>query len=116
MDERLTLDEAEALAQRVLRANGCDGANARAVAANMVRAERDGALSHGLFRLPGHVALLRAGVVNGRAVPSLTHTTPSALIADADLGFAPRTYPLALPALIEAARAQGMAALGIRRC
>ncbi|MEM1346433.1 MAG: Ldh family oxidoreductase, partial [Pseudomonadota bacterium] len=40
----------------------------------------------------------------------------SALIADADLGFAPRTYPLALPALIEAARAQGMAALGIRRC
>ncbi len=48
----LTLDEVRDLTSRCLRANGCDAANADAVADVIHNAERDGAKSHGLFRLP----------------------------------------------------------------
>jgi delta1-piperideine-2-carboxylate reductase len=42
-----------------LRAAGCDHPNAAAVAGTLVAAERDGATSHGLFRLPGYLASLQ---------------------------------------------------------
>jgi len=50
---RMTLDECRGLATEVLRQNGCDQANADAIDATVTAAERDRALSHGLFRLPG---------------------------------------------------------------
>ena len=56
---RLSLDEIERLAHECLRANGCDDANAGAVARTITAAERDGSPSHGLFRLPGYVAALK---------------------------------------------------------
>ena len=68
-DTHLSLEEVEALARGCLTANGCDQANAETVAATVTAAERDGAASHGLFRIPGYVAALRSGKVNGRAKP-----------------------------------------------
>jgi len=67
----MTLEEAVALARRVLIAHGCDEINAAAVAANMAAAERDTARSHGLFRLPNHVRHLQEGAANGTARPRL---------------------------------------------
>lgn len=110
-----TLDEVEELAAGVLSAHGCDAENAASVAATMRAAERDGSASHGLFRLPGHVALLKAKVVNGHAKPTLEPLAPSALRVRGDDGFAPRALAVGVPALTEMARAQGVAALALTR-
>ena len=65
----LTLAEIEALALNVFRAQGCDEDNTAALARTVTTAERDGSVSHGLFRVPGYVASLRSGKVNGSAKP-----------------------------------------------
>ena len=54
----LSLNTVFELANRCLLVNGCNMENAEAVAATILAAERDGASSHGLFRLPGYVASL----------------------------------------------------------
>ena len=54
-DVTLSLDEVRDLATRALLANGCNQANADAVADTVTAAERDGCKSHGLFRIPGLV-------------------------------------------------------------
>ena len=110
----LTLADVEDLAARVLGAHGCDPANAQAVAANMTAAERDGAKSHGLFRLPAHVRHLDEGVANGRAAPVLSRPAPALVQVEGARAFAPVAHRAGLEALAETARAQGIAALAIR--
>ena len=48
----LTLDEIFVLAKKTLLANGCDDETASILSDLIRNAERDGSLSHGLFRLP----------------------------------------------------------------
>ena len=55
----LTLDEIHDLAHGAMTANGCNEANAAALADIVMRAERDGSHSHGLFRIPGYVKALK---------------------------------------------------------
>ena len=112
---RLSLSEVHELAHRALAANGCDEPNARAVADTVTAAERDGAKSHGLFRIPGYVRSLRNGKINGRAAPVVRRLGPCIVQVDGDRGLAPLALELGRPALIEAARDTGMAALAIRR-
>ena len=112
---RLTLDEVHELAVRALAANGCDGRNAAAVARIVTAAERDGAKSHGLFRIPGAVGSLRNGKINGRANPQVRRIGPCVVVVEGDRGLAPLAIELGRPPLVETARAQGMAALAIRR-
>ncbi|MEO1495399.1 MAG: Ldh family oxidoreductase [Pseudomonadota bacterium] len=111
----LTLAEVTDLATRALMANGCNEANAAAVARNMTAAERDGCKSHGLFRVPGYVKSLRAGKIDGQAMPVVTHTGPCVVTVEGHGGLAPLAQEMGRQPLIEAARAQGMAALAIRR-
>lgn len=65
----LTLSEIYDLAYQCLRNNGCNDENAAATARTISAAERDGAISHGLFRLPGYITSLRSGKVNGHELP-----------------------------------------------
>lgn len=109
---RLTLDEGRALAIRALEANGCDGANAAAVTDNMMRAEADICASHGLFRLPWHVATLKAGKANGKAKPRVEKLAPAVIRVHGDRGFAPLGQEIGLPVLAELARENGIAAMG----
>lgn len=110
----LTLDEIHDLARSCLLATGCDDANAAAAARTIAAAERDGAVSHGLFRLPGYLASLRSGKVNGSARPSETTLTPAAIRLDGDRGFAPLAIEYGIPLLADAARTSGVAVLLIR--
>jgi len=48
----LSLKEIYDLALKTLKNNGCDELNAEAVAHTVTNAERDGSVSHGLFRIP----------------------------------------------------------------
>lgn len=111
----MTVDEIRALARETLLANGCDEANAGAVAENMARAERAGAVSHGLFRLPGHIATLKNGRANGKANPTLERLGPATLRVHGDGGFAPLALERGLDPLAEAARDMGVAVLAIVR-
>ncbi len=112
-DIGMTLEEIGGLSRRVLRANGASEEQAEAVAAIVTRAEADECRSHGIYRLPGYVAALRSGRVNGVARPSVTAVTPSLIRVDGDRGFAPLASEAGRPALIAAARAYGMAAMAV---
>ena len=61
----MTISEIYNLAKKAMLFNGCDELNADAVASTVSLAERDGSISHGLFRIPGYVASLRSKKVNG---------------------------------------------------
>jgi delta1-piperideine-2-carboxylate reductase len=99
------------LVGRILTQAGLSAHNAAVVAHVVVAAERDGTTSHGLFRLPGYLATMRSGWVDGHAVPSLIKVAPSLLLADARNGFAQVALMAAREQLTAMARAQGMAAL-----
>jgi len=107
----LTLEDARSLAVQCLSANGCDDANAQAVADRMVQAERDVCQSHGLFRLPWYVAGVKSGRVNGTASPSVEQIAPAVVKVDGDNGYAPLGQRLAHEPLAACARENGIAAL-----
>lgn len=110
----LTVDEIYELAFECLTRAGCNEANASSAARTISTAERDGAVSHGLFRLPGYLASLRSGKVNGHASPREEHLTPAAIRLDGDNGFAPLAIEYGTPRLAEAAEQSGVAVLLIR--
>ena len=110
----MTVDEIYELTEQCLLANGCNQENAAAAARTISTAERDGAISHGLFRLPGYVKSLRSGKVNGHAKPKIEQLTPAAIRLDGDNGFAPLAIEVGTPLLAEAAAKTGVAVLTIR--
>ena len=109
----LSLNEIYSLAKNVMLANGCDTANAEALADIICRAESDGSHSHGLFRVPGYVKALRSGKVDGEAKPTIRHLTPAVLQVDGHGCFAPLAQAVGLPALAEATAKIGIAALSL---
>jgi delta1-piperideine-2-carboxylate reductase len=111
----LTLDEIYALARTALLRAGSSEEMAGAVADTVMRAERDGSLSHGLFRIPGYVASLNSGKVNANADPKVESVTPVMIRCDADNGYAPLAHARCLGAVAEAAGQYGVAMLSIVR-
>ena len=67
----LTLDEIFDLAKKTLLANGCNDETASILSDLIRNAERDGSLSHGLFRLPAYVSGLKSGKINGKGKPEI---------------------------------------------
>ena len=111
----LGLDEIYRLAKAALSMAGADEANADAVATTVTNAERDGAMSHGLFRIPGYVTTLKSGKVNGAADPRPEHVSPVILRCDAQNGHAPLALARCMGPLAEAAKQYGIAALALTR-
>ena len=109
----LSLNEVYSLAKNVMLANGCDTANAEALADIICRAERDGSHSHGLFRVQGYVKALRSGKVDGKAKPMIRHLTPAVIQVEGHGCFAPLAQAVGLPALTEATEKIGIAALSL---
>lgn len=87
---------------------------ARVLADNCARAERDGAHSHGVFRIPGYVSTLDSGWVNGQAVPVVEDVASGFVRVDAANGFAQPALAAARPLLVAKARSAGIAVLAIR--
>ncbi len=109
----LTLGDIEKLAREVFTKNGCDKTNTAALVQTVVAAECDGAMSHGLFRVPGYIASLRSGKVRGDANPRVENTTPALIRVDGDNGFTPLSIKRGIPALTTAAKTVGIAAMTI---
>tara|TARA_B100000029_G_scaffold18206_1_gene18473 strand:- start:101 stop:1105 length:1005 start_codon:yes stop_codon:yes gene_type:complete len=109
----LSLDEIYDLAKKTLVSNGCDEENANILSDTIMRAERDGSHSHGLFRLPAYVAALKSKKVNGKARPEIKKISPSVIKVLGNNAFAPMVLKVGLPELIKLAKETGVAVLAI---
>ena len=109
----LSLEQTRQLAVDALSANGCNDANANAIADTITSAERDLCHSHGLFRLPGYIASLKSGKVNGNSNPSVKQLAPAVLQTDGDDGYAPLALKTARDPLVERVKESGIAAMSI---
>jgi len=109
----LTLDEIFELAKKTLLTNGCDEETATILADLIMKAERDGSLSHGLFRLPAYVSGLKSGKINGKARPEVKKMSPSVIKVLGNNCLAPMVLNKGLPELIRTAKENGVAVLAI---
>jgi delta1-piperideine-2-carboxylate reductase len=114
-DERIRYDELVALLATIFRRHGCADRVAQLLAENMASAERDGAKSHGIFRMPGNLGSLDSGWVDGRAEFDIEDVAPGVLRADGHNGFTLPVLAAARGRLIEKARVNGIALLTIRK-
>jgi len=111
----LSLEEIYNLAKKTLLANGCDEETASVLADLIMKAERDGSLSHGLFRLPAYVAGLKSGKINGKARPEVKKISPSVIKVLGNNCLAPMVLNKGLPELIKLAKETGVAVLAITK-
>ena len=109
----LTLNEIYNLANKTLLANGCDEETSNILSDLIMKAERDGSLSHGLFRLPAYISGLKSGKINGKSRPVVSKITSSVIKVDGKNCLAPMVLEKGNPELIKAARENGIAVLAI---
>ncbi len=109
----LTLDEIFELAKKTLLDNGCDEETAKVLADLIMKAERDGSLSHGLFRLPAYVSGLKSGKINGKARPEVKKISPCVIKVLGNNCLAPMVLNKSIPELVKAAKENGVAVLAI---
>ena len=109
----LSLEDIYNLANKTLLTNGCDEETSNILSDLIMKAERDGSLSHGLFRLPAYIAGLKSGKINGKNRPKVSKITPSVVKVDGNNCLAPMVLNKSLPELIKAAKENGVAVLSI---
>ncbi|KJK04005.1 MULTISPECIES: Ldh family oxidoreductase [Pseudomonas] len=110
---QIAFADLQALLQRIFVRHGTSEAVARDLAFNCASAQRDGAHSHGVFRIPGYVSTLASGWVNGQAEPAVSDVASGYVRVDAKGGFAQPALAAARPLLVEKARSAGIAVLAI---
>lgn len=110
---RISLEEAYELAEAACRRAGYAPAHAAAIARTVTAAERDRAVSHGLFRVPFYVRALAEADASPDAEPVFSETAPAVIRADAGNAFAPLALERGTPRLAERARELGVAALSL---
>ncbi|AYD03574.1 Ldh family oxidoreductase [Neorhizobium sp. NCHU2750] len=111
----LPYSELVSLLEAIFIAHGVSTSNARILAENCAGCERDGSLSHGIFRMAGYVSSLDSGWVDGQAVPEVEDVGPSFVRVDAKGGFTQPAFFAGKPLLIEKVKQTGVAVLAIRR-
>ncbi len=109
----LSLDEIFDLAKKTLLSNGCDDETASILADLIRNAERDGSLSHGLFRLPAYVSGLKSGKINGKGKPEVKKISASVIKLQGNNCLAPVVLNKGIPELIKSAKENGVAVLAI---
>jgi len=109
----LTLEKIFDLTKKTLLANGCDDETSDILSDFIMRAERDGSLSHGLFRLPAYINGLKSGKINGKARPDIKKVSPNIIKINGNNCLAPMVLSKGIPELIKAAKETGVAVLAI---
>jgi len=115
MTIRIDYDELVHLLAAMFRRHGCSDHVALLLAENMAGAERDGAESHGLFRIAGNLGSLDSGWVDGKAEFTIEDVAPGMLRADGRNGFTLPVLAAAHDALVAKARQNGIALLTVRK-
>jgi (2R)-3-sulfolactate dehydrogenase (NADP+) len=111
----LPLADAIALVTAALERCRTRADNAAVVARALVCAEADGLKGHGLVRVSSYAGQAKAGKVDGFAAPVTSRPAPGVLAIDAANGFAYPALDLAIAALPDIARQQGVVVAPIRR-
>ncbi|KQM81819.1 oxidoreductase [Sphingomonas sp. Leaf23] len=109
----MTLDAVRAYARATLTRVGLAPAHVAAVAETIVAGERDGCGAHGLYRLLVAAYSVGCRVVVPDAVPVLDRRAGGVVRVDGRGGFAQLAFDTGRDALVDAARANGIAALAI---
>ena len=115
MKNSLSVREINNLVKETLINGGSCIEQAEAVAETISRAEQDGSVSHGLFRLPGYFNSLKSGKVNLNPNPSLHKVSKAVLKCNGDRSFAPLIHKLYLNELIQSTKEIGIGVLSIQR-
>ncbi|MEG0858746.1 MAG: Ldh family oxidoreductase [Pseudomonas sp.] len=110
---QIAFADLQALLQRIFVRHGTSETVARALAFNCASAQRDGAHSHGVFRIPGYVSTLASGWVDGKAVPEVEDVASGVVRVDAKGGFAQPALAAARELLVAKVRSAGIAVLAI---
>ncbi len=110
---QIAFADLQALLHRIFVLNGTSDAVAASLAYNCASAQRDGAHSHGVFRIPGYVSTLASGWVDGQAVPVVEDVASGFVRVDAGGGFAQPALAAARALLVKKARSAGIAVLAI---
>ncbi len=87
--------------------------NAGPIATVVMQAERDGSLSHGIFRIPSYVTTLQSGYVDAKAVPIVVDLATSVVKVDAGNGFAQPAIQAGKTLLLKKVKDTGIAAMAI---
>ena len=109
----LELDEIYNLAKNTFLNSGCDDETATIMADLVTKAEKDGSLSHGLFRVPAYVAGLKSGKINGKGKPDIKKISASVIKANGNNCLAPVVLKKSIPELVKLAKESGVAILAI---
>jgi len=105
----------EQVTRDVFAGHGVPAGDAAWVATLLVRANLRGHDSHGVIRVPHYVRALRAGEVNPTPEITVERETPTTAAVDGDLGFGQVVARRGVAVAIDKARAQGLAAVTLRR-
>lgn len=111
---RLPFAELTGRLASIFEEGGCSGETARTLASHCASAERDGQLSHGVFRLPGYLAILESGWADGRVTPIVEDAAPGLVRVDGRNGFTQSALAAGRALLVEKAGTCGIAAMAIR--
>ncbi|MQB12323.1 Ldh family oxidoreductase [Agrobacterium sp. ICMP 6402] len=111
---RVEFDALKSLLLQIFLKHGTSQTVADILAANCAGCERDGAISHGIFRIPGYLASLDTGWVDGKAEPEISVVSPSFIRIDARNGFAQPALAVAADAIDAAVEATGIAVVATR--
>ncbi len=87
---------------------------ARILARNCAGCERDGAASHGIFRMRGYVSSIRSGWVDPAAEPEIEDVGAAFVRVDAMNGFAQPALEAAFALVLDKVERSGAAVLAIR--
>ena len=93
----LTLNEIYELAKKTFSHNGCDDETSKIMADLVMKAERDGSLSHGLFRVPAYISGLKSGKINGKGKPEVKKISASVIKVQGNNCLAPVVLNKGLP-------------------
>jgi delta1-piperideine-2-carboxylate reductase len=103
------------MVREVFLHNRVSAENAKILAETCVFAERDGAESHGLFRLPGYIASLKSGWVDGFAQACVDAPGGGSIVkVDARNGFAQPALRRAFARTVALSHQHGICLLAIR--
>lgn len=116
-DTTLSYEDLTALIAGIFRKAGMGASQAAAMAGVIAAGERDGAKSHGIYRIEGCLRTIKAGKAAADAVPVLAEDDGTAIVrVNAGGGFAPPAFALAAPVLAVRARKLGLAAMVVNDC
>lgn len=113
-DVCVEFDILKSMLARIFLKHGTSEFVADVLSENCAGCERDGAISHGIFRIPGYLASLDTGWVDGKAEPDITVVSPSFIRIDARNGFAQPALAIAAETIGAAVTATGIAVVATR--